>query len=128
MSAEGWLGKTWSTWPTTARIPYLQDLRKSRTRPPAPHRAALLELARSSPNWTDVSASFVHGGIHPEWAGKPDAVRHINEVGRSLVKRAISGIPSTVSLPRGTTPEEAAYYSENGPLWYRVRPLLACSG
>lgn len=113
MSAEGWLGKMWSTWPTTARIPYMQDLRKNKVRPPARHRAALLELARSA-NWSDVAASFVHGGIHPDWAAKQDAVRHINEVGRSLVKRAIGGITSPVSLPRGTTPEEAAYYSENG--------------
>ncbi|GAA96753.1 uncharacterized protein L969DRAFT_97102 [Mixia osmundae IAM 14324] len=67
-----------------------------------------------------VAASFVHGGIHPEWAAKPNAVGEINKLGHSLLEKSISGpLASPLSLPRNASPEERALWEEKGPLWYR---------
>ena len=115
MSSKGWIGKLWlANYTVNARVPFAEDF--------------IDHLARSA--WTslefqdatlqekllgNVAASFVHGGIHPLWATKPYAVHYINDLGKSLLSKATDSIlPSPVSLPKNTTPEEAALYAADG--------------
>jgi len=91
----------------------------------------------SEDQFAGAAASFVHGGIHPSWSSKSNPIDTINEVGYSLLAKAIGGpLINPMGLPRNTTLDERALYDENGkprsqsdlsqpkllvtgPLWYR---------
>ena len=137
MSSKGWIGQLWmANYSINARIPLAEGF--------ADHLAAVsrfsVELGDEKTEEEllgSVAASFVHGGIHPAWAAKPYALHYMNDLGSSLLYKAIDSIlPSPVSLPKNTTAEEAALYGTDGrskalsakdeskvrgagPLWYR---------
>jgi len=107
MSADGWIGQEWLThYNITASLDLLP--------------AEFLPDGYVIPR-----ASFVHGGITPEYAAGGDrsrrdgAIERINTIGRNFMRRALSNANPDGHLPPGTTQEEQALYSADGPLWYR---------
>ncbi|PWN43162.1 Metallo-dependent phosphatase [Ceraceosorus guamensis] len=103
MSSSGWIGKAWmSNYTISQTVPLLSP---HKVPPGVPSHYAVPH------------ASFVHGGIHPEWAAK--GLDHINEVGRSLLFRALDWKSPRGHLPPDTSREEMSLYDEMGPLWYR---------
>lgn len=103
MSTDGWIGQDWSA---NFSISHTIELLSPSHLPQA------LSKAYSVPR-----ASFVHGGIHPKWAAL--GLTHINQVGHSLLLKALSNPRPQGWLPDRTTKEETEFYGEHGPLWYR---------
>jgi hypothetical protein len=103
MSDSGWIGQEWlGNYSITHSIPLLVDH----------HIPESLKKAYTVP-----MASFVHGGIHPSWAAL--GVSHINQVGRSLLFKALSNKDPNGWLPPDVSQEEMQFYGESGPLWNR---------
>ncbi|KAK0546137.1 hypothetical protein OC845_004751 [Tilletia horrida] len=113
MSADGWIGKEWLEWYNiTASLDLL----------PAEFLPEGYEIPR---------ASFVHGGITPQYASGGDrtrvhgAIEAINTVGKSFLRKALEDPNPSGHLPPGTTAAERQLYSADGPLWYRGYALDA---
>ena len=140
MSADGWIGKTWlANYSITARVPYALNfpayqqisdlprdtlLQDSSQQPffvsPRRFRAGVVEDLEGADVFGLAAASFVHGGIYPRWALRQDPIETMNEIGQSLLYKAIGGpVLGYAGLPRNTTADERALYDEHGPLWYR---------
>lgn len=103
MSSSGWIGQDWlGNFSITHSIPLLVDS----------HLPASLARSYDVP-----AANFVHGGIHPSWAAL--GVPYINQVGHSLLTKALENDDPNGWLPPGVTEEEMQFYGESGPLWNR---------
>jgi hypothetical protein len=103
MSTTGWIGKEWlANFSITHSIPLLESSHVPDTLPKT---------------YKIPSASFVHGGIHPSWAAL--GIDHINQVGQSLLFKALSHTSNEGWLPPDVTQEEMQFYGEGGPLWNR---------
>lgn len=102
MSIDGWLGKEWlDFYNVTANVALL----------PNAARGIIDDWVTSS------SITFVHGGITPHWANMgTDA---INELGHSLLLKALSSPSEEYDLPNNITKPELALWSSDGPFWYR---------
>lgn len=138
--STGWIGQTWrSNYSITARVPFTHNmrlpasLREQHASIPAGSSsrsfvadAAPAKLA-SSP-FTHAAASFVHGGMTPEYLSSltPSAgqglISYINEIGHSILV-SILAKNSPLSLPNGSTPEQREFWSERGPMWNREYAL-----
>ncbi|KAN0065166.1 hypothetical protein ACQY0O_001663 [Thecaphora frezii] len=101
MSTAGWIGQDWlKSFNVTTVVPLLP-----------PDHPGLPK------GYTPPSASFVHGGVTPDYARK--GVDEINRIGKSLLHKALDEEKPSGWLPPDTTNEEKAFWSETGPLWYR---------
>lgn len=105
MSTDGWVGRDWlANYSISHTIPLL---------PPEQLPTALQQSAA----YTPIHASFVHGGIHPQWAAR--GLEEVNTLGHSLLRKALEEARPNGWLPADATEEEKSLYSEHGPLWYR---------
>lgn len=104
MSSAGWVGQEWlAHYRTTAQLP-------------------LLPTGHLPPGYRPPSIALTHGGITPYYAGL--GIAATNEIGASLLHKALAEEEPDGYLPRNATRAEALLYSENGPLWYRGYALL----
>ncbi|WWC68962.1 uncharacterized protein I206_102898 [Kwoniella pini CBS 10737] len=102
LAKDGWLGSEWlANYSITAKVPL-------------------------SPYSFSPSISFSHGSIRPSFSNLLPYPEKINELGKSLIEKALTPPlsppypPNPYSgLPKGHTSEEADLYSEGGPLWWR---------
>ncbi|KAK1920809.1 Metallo-dependent phosphatase-like protein [Papiliotrema laurentii] len=102
LSTEGWLGREWlANYSTTALIPL-------------------------SPYPDSPKLSFTHGSLRPSFPHLTPYPSAINDLGRSLLRKAISPPlappypPNPYSgLPKDSTTAEAALYDSGGPYWWR---------
>ncbi len=90
----------------------------------------LPETIRVCPGYTPPQASFVHGGITPEYAHL--GTHHINTIGHSFLLKALSSpFPPTIMASIQHHPRRNRLWSQTGPLWYRGYASdptpLACS-
>ncbi|KIJ52500.1 hypothetical protein M422DRAFT_26084 [Sphaerobolus stellatus SS14] len=119
--ASGAIGSAWSSnYTVVSRIP----LHPISGIPNADYKAS-----RSPSPFSHAALSFMHGGLSPgftETYGTPYPSR-INSIGATLLRRSQRRQPPPpphppapyTGLPPGSTPEEAALYNAEGPLWYR---------
>lgn len=134
--STGWIGQTWRTnYSITARVPFshnfplptaLQPLLPST--PVGSSSRAFVEdyipAINSSTPFSHTAASFVHGGITPEYLSslKLDSGRgyisHINAIGHSILEAILIKV-APLSLPSGSTLEQREFWSERGPMWAR---------
>lgn len=103
MSIEGWIGTDWTA---NYSISHTIELLPS---------SLLPDDVRGK--YAVPRANFVHGGIHATWAAK--SLQHINAVGHSLLSKALANPKPDGWLPSDASEEEAQFYDQNGPLWYR---------
>lgn len=102
MESTGWLGAEWlANYSVAAKV-------------------------SMSPYDVSPSYSFSHGSLNPFFPFLAPFPEKINELGHSLLKRALTPPMAKPhppnqyeGLPKGTTPEEAELYSQRGPLWAR---------
>lgn len=103
----------------TARVPYAVQF------PHMPKPLPAYARSQQSPLGTEVTppedfflgaaASFVHGGIHPSWSSRVNPIDTMNEIGYSLLAKAIAGpLINPMGLPRNTTQDERSLYDEHG--------------
>ncbi|GAA5889190.1 hypothetical protein JCM5296_005829 [Sporobolomyces johnsonii] len=146
----GWIGQEWRhNYSITARLPYLFSSFPSPSlvptfpatpagssdqrflgEPLSPSHSshsddydeeASLDGSSSNP-FSHAAASFVHGGITPEYLDSlstSSPISQINAIGRSLLYSLLSAPQAPLSLPRGATPEQREFWSERGPMWNR---------
>lgn len=106
----------------TARVPYavqFPHLPQPTTTPIdlTPQTAFVDTSSTPTPEdlFHSAAAHFVHGGIHPSWSSRPNPIDTMNEIGYSLLAKAIAGpLINPMGLPRNTTVDERALYDENG--------------
>ncbi|GAA5998500.1 uncharacterized protein JCM10292_002740 [Rhodotorula paludigena] len=106
----GWIGREFrANYSITERVPFLAEASAA---------------ARFDPPLQHTAASFVHGGITPEYLSSLDPTRdpidEMNRIGRDLLFSLLDvpgGVP--LSLPRSATPEQRHFWSEEGPMWNR---------
>lgn len=102
MSLDGWLGKEWmANYTVTQRV--------------------ALSPFKDAP-----TLAFTHGSLRPTYPDLLPYPDRINELGRSLLKRALTPPMAPPhpphpyeGLPKGTTHEEVELYGAGGPLWWR---------
>ncbi|BGP17777.1 hypothetical protein JCM10213v2_005819 [Rhodosporidiobolus nylandii] len=132
----GWIGQEWRTnYSITARVPYLISSFPPgvpiTTFPTTPvgssdRRFVSDPISSSSAATNDpfayAAASFVHGGIMPEYVDslKTDRpIDKINAIGSSILYSLLESPQAPLSLPRSATPEQREFWSERGPMWAR---------
>ncbi|GAA5820620.1 hypothetical protein JCM3770_003555 [Rhodotorula araucariae] len=134
--STGWIGQEFrANYSVTARVPYLLDFPHDLAAPVLPStplgssdRRFLGDPefpgrdAAKNP-FLGAAASFVHGGITPEYLASLDSehpIADINRIGRDILYSLLDvpgGVP--LSLPRGAPPEQREFWSERGPMWNR---------
>lgn len=119
--STGAIGAAWAAnYTAVSRIP----LHPSSGKP----NSDFTPSSTSSP-LSHAALSFMHGGLSPVFAasyGTPYPSR-INTIGASLLRKCQrrQPLPSPhppapyAGLPPDATPEESAFYSADGPVWYR---------
>ncbi|GAA5832387.1 hypothetical protein JCM11251_006430 [Rhodosporidiobolus azoricus] len=136
--STGWLGQDWRTnYSITARVPYLHTSFPPGVPIPAFPRTPVGESDKrflSEETYEDqngnaeenpfavAAASFVHGGITPEYLSQLSTsrpVEEINRIGSSLLFSLLSTPAAPLGLPRSATPEQRLFWSEQGPMWNR---------
>lgn len=103
MSTKGWIGNDWLT-----------NFSISHTIPLLPPEKIPSDIQKV---YNVPQANFVHGGIHPHWSSQ--GLTTINEVGHSLLFKALDNQKPNGWFPPTTSKEEMQFYGEHGPLWYR---------
>lgn len=85
--------------------------------------------------FSHAAASFVHGGVLPEYlatlgfhshnshlsssSSKVGPIDRINQIGSSLMYSLLETPAAPLSLPRSATEEQRRFWSEMGPMWAR---------
>ncbi|GAA5864642.1 hypothetical protein JCM8547_008259 [Rhodosporidiobolus lusitaniae] len=133
----GWIGQEWrANYSITARVPYLVSsfppgvpITHFPSTPAGRGDQRFLSEPSSSSKKGDEedpfaysAASFVHGGITPEYLSSLHTdrpVERINSIGSSIMFSLLHSPPAPLSLPRGSTPEQLEFWSERGPMWNR---------
>ncbi|GAA5914978.1 hypothetical protein JCM8208_005021 [Rhodotorula glutinis] len=137
----GWIGQEWRTnYSITARVPYLVDhfphdlaapVLPSTPRGSSDRRflgdptfpSSSSTTSRDDNPFLRAAASFVHGGITPEYLSSlPSSapIATMNRIGHDILDSILSvpgGVP--LSLPRSAPPEQREFWSERGPMWNR---------
>ncbi|TNY18572.1 Metallo-dependent phosphatase-like protein [Rhodotorula diobovata] len=135
--STGWIGAEFrANYSITARVPYLvsslpHDL-AAPVLPSTPRGSSdrrflgdpSYPASASPPNpFLHAAASFVHGGITPEYLDSLHSshpINDMNRIGRELLFSLLDvpgGVP--LSLPRSAPPEQREFWSERGPMWNR---------
>ncbi|BGP49661.1 hypothetical protein JCM10450v2_005564 [Rhodotorula kratochvilovae] len=135
--STGWIGQEFrANYTIASRVPYVLDFPHDLAAPVLPltphgssDRRFLSDpeypsgAAAAKDPFVAAAASFVHGGITPEYLATLDTARPIaemNRIGREILFSLLSvpgGVP--LSLPRSATPEQREFWSERGPMWNR---------
>ncbi|GAA5983881.1 hypothetical protein JCM11641_006407 [Rhodosporidiobolus odoratus] len=131
----GWIGQEWrANYSITARLPYLISSFPPgvpvTTFPSTPSgssdRRFLSEATSSSSASFDPfaysAASFVHGGITPNYLESLETdrpIERINEIGSSILNSLLDSPSAPLSLPRNASPVQKEFWSERGPMWNR---------
>ncbi|KAG6812964.1 hypothetical protein H0H92_015083 [Tricholoma furcatifolium] len=119
----GRIGRTWAAnYTTTSRLP----LHPSLGAPNTPFPSELDASDAVSP-LSHSAISFVHGGLSPTYEDLTPFPTRINEISDSLFKKLLARNPQPeprppagyIGLPATATDAEKAFYSSNGPVWYR---------
>ncbi|GAA6032125.1 hypothetical protein JCM8097_007085 [Rhodosporidiobolus ruineniae] len=133
--STGWIGQEWrGNYSFTARVPYLI----SSFPPSVPATSFPVTPLGSSDRrfvgdpspplpadedpFAYSAASFVHGGITPEYLSSLDTdspISKINSIGSSILYSLLNSPAAPLGLPRSATPEQREFWSERGPLWCR---------
>lgn len=140
--STGWIGQEFRTnYSITARVPYLVEADafpaefavEAPTLPKTPRGSSDRRFV-GDPTYAAAfdsvenpfrlaAASFVHGGITPEYLASLDSDRpvfEINRLGHDLLFSLLD-VPGQASLglPRTAPPEQREFWSERGPMWNR---------
>ncbi|ORY65637.1 Metallo-dependent phosphatase-like protein [Leucosporidium creatinivorum] len=136
--STGFIGQTWRhNYSITARVPFTQSFTSlpsslTPTLPKTP-RGSSSQLFLGDPTpppasedpFSHAAASFVHGGITPEYLSSlasEHPISKINALGSSILYSLLD-TPAPLSLPRGSTEEQREFWSERGPMWNREYAL-----
>ncbi|TFK40433.1 Metallo-dependent phosphatase-like protein [Crucibulum laeve] len=137
MISTGRIGRSWAgNYTTASRLPLHPSIGPPNT--PYPPKSMKLHYHKQSDDLaihhyydhdkplSHSALSFVHGGLSPTYKGLTPFPTKINQLSESLLQKLQHRVQppphppnSYPGLPVGTTPEEAALYDANGPLWYR---------
>ncbi|GAA5888691.1 hypothetical protein JCM6882_009052 [Rhodosporidiobolus microsporus] len=130
----GWIGQEWrANYSITARVPFLHTNFPPGVPMPSFPRTPVGESDRrflSEPTskekgshpFTHAAASFVHGGIVPEYLSTLSSdrpVEEINSIGSSILYSLLNSPAAPLGLPRSAMPEQRLFWSEQGPMWNR---------
>lgn len=136
--STGFIGQTWRhNYSITARVPFTHSFASlpaslAHTMPKTP-RGSSSQIFLGDPvppagardPFSHAAASFVHGGITPEYLlslSTSNPISKINALGSSILYSLLDN-PAPLSLPRGATEEEREFWSERGPMWNREYAL-----
>jgi hypothetical protein len=137
--STGFIGQTWRhNYSITARVPFTHSFASlpaslAHTMPKTP-RGSSSQIFLGDPTppsgihkdpFSHSAASFVHGGITPEYLtslSTSSPISKINAVGSSILYSLLDN-PAPLSLPRGASEEEREFWSERGPMWNREYAL-----
>lgn len=121
MSADGWIGKTWSSnYSITARVGYADGFR-NRLGVPSPPPSPQLRFGDrddvAGDPFSHAASSFVHGGILPTYppVAGPNPIAKINEIGAAFLHAVLHKLP--------LTPEQNEFWGRDGPMWSRMYAL-----
>ncbi|GAA6003797.1 hypothetical protein JCM10207_003605 [Rhodosporidiobolus poonsookiae] len=136
----GWIGQEWRTnYSINARVPALIDSfppgapvesfpsvplgstsDRRFVREPA---SFLVDDAQALGPFASTATHFVHGGVTDTYLAALDVsnpISKMNEIGSDILHSLLQSPAAPLGLPRGATPEQRLFWSEDGPMWSRI--------